>query len=193
MSLEDLDLGKIQEAATDLEKQRQEKIRDLRSQRTRNAAMISGLRFAGIAVEENDEDLEHRLSQLTGVAFEEEEEEEPEPTPEPTPAPVAEPTPEPTPDPTLATPVVEEEEEDEYYNWYDPRGWGFLPWLLAIIGALIGLYVGAHTADSASGDIDNGLFDAAWVIASGALGFFIGGTIGAFIVSSRSDDETDSE
>jgi len=67
----------------------------------------------------------------------------------------------------------------------NPRGWSWMQWLFAILGAFVALIVFSNTrgwlpdlADVSNGTL-NWLFRAGWVIAGTAVGFFGGGLLGA--------------
>lgn len=136
------------------------------------------------------EELDHVAGQRAYIAFGVRSDESDAPTdPEP-PAPV--PTPEPEPDPAadngnadngdhtrVDTPPVQSEVRRNNGN---PRNWRGLAWLLALLGAVIGLIVARVTYEPMWQNVHGGwhsLLVTLWFVALIAAGFFTGGAIGA--------------
>jgi len=76
-------------------------------------------------------------------------------------------------------------------NHFNPRNWGRLEWLLAVVLGLFGLFIGLRTVEWVVSDWNVGwpdwivvtiqaIFGFAWVIALAGLGFFGGALIGFF-------------
>ncbi|MEK7602959.1 MAG: hypothetical protein AAB459_01810 [Patescibacteria group bacterium] len=101
------------------------------------------------------------------------------------PAPVDTPTP-PAPTPTTTTPVavVAPDAAPRCPSRLDPHHWGFLGWLFAIIGAIIGAVVASNTWSPLVDDISGfgrGLLTTMWWIGLIGFGFFGGGALGCLI------------
>ncbi|MDB5179599.1 MAG: hypothetical protein JWN12_231 [Candidatus Saccharibacteria bacterium] len=152
-----------------------------------------------------DEKVEEELSQLDPNYFAKEQATTPvapvpEPVPTPEPAPPAQPT-----EPVQATPTVVLEPQQEigvpatqvvtterHYHYLNPRGWGWLRWLLAIILGLLGLFIGLKTVNWVVSDWNNDwwtwfvvmlqvIFGFIWIVAWTGVGFFGGSLLGDFV------------
>ncbi|CAN5409709.1 hypothetical protein BH09PAT4_BH09PAT4_01590 [soil metagenome] len=117
---------------------------------------------------------------------------EPEPEPDPEPQAPVEPAPAPAPvdhdatgnPPTAVVPVVmPAPEPTPPRNNVDPRNWRGIAWLLAIMGAVIGLIVARVTYgpmwSNVNSDTWHTVLVVLWFVALTAAGFFSGGWFGA--------------
>lgn len=185
----------VAKEADELEKQRQE----TESQRDKalRALEISARRVRQqaqdnlVELDEQKDILEEEADQLLYILEGDSDDEPvapaPEPEPEPAPAPVAPaPDPEPVPAaPTLMDDLADHDETDQQLTVLtraNPRNWGWISWVLAILLAIIAYKIGGHVLHG----IDKHGFGKAlvWVsmrLLAPIVGFFTGGFIGSHI------------
>lgn len=89
--------------------------------------------------------------------------------------------------PPASPPPTEAVVVERRRNHIDPREWDSpLPWILAIIGALIGIVVASNTWEDVVDDLDGfvrSLIATLWWIGIVGIGFFGGGTLGSWLSS----------